>query len=64
MPIGDKNYNDGPTRAVKIFECMCLFSMLGKSPIGPPKKMKKRSEETQTLRAGSSKAEPKIFAPS
>jgi len=26
-------------------------------------KMKKRSEETQTLRAGCSKAEPKIFAP-
>ena len=25
--------------------------------------MKKRSEATQTLRAGSSKAEPKIFAP-
>jgi len=25
--------------------------------------MKKRSEETQTLRAGCSKAEPKIFAP-
>jgi len=27
------------------------------------KHMKKRSEETQTLRAGCSKAEPKIFAP-
>jgi len=26
-------------------------------------KLKKRSEETQTLRAGCSKAEPKIFAP-
>jgi len=26
-------------------------------------KWKKRSEETQTLRAGCSKAEPKIFAP-
>jgi len=26
-------------------------------------KMKKRSEETQTLRAGCSKAEPKNFAP-
>ena len=26
-------------------------------------KMKKRSEETQTLRAGCSKAEPKILAP-
>jgi len=26
-------------------------------------KMKNRSEETQTLRAGGSKAEPKIFAP-
>jgi len=25
--------------------------------------MKKRSEETQTLRAGCSKAKPKIFAP-
>jgi len=25
--------------------------------------MKKRSEETQTLRAGCSKAEPKFFAP-
>jgi len=25
--------------------------------------MKKRSEETQTMRAGCSKAEPKIFAP-
>jgi len=25
--------------------------------------MKKRSEETQTVRAGCSKAEPKIFAP-
>jgi len=25
--------------------------------------MKKRSESTQTLRAGCSKAEPKIFAP-
>jgi len=25
--------------------------------------MKKRSEETHTLRAGCSKAEPKIFAP-
>jgi len=28
-----------------------------------PEWMKKRSEETQTLRAGCSKAEPKIFAP-
>ena len=57
--IEEQDLINKPMKHFSIIECSAPFKQLYSELI----EMKKRSEEMQTLRAGCSKAESKIFAP-